>query len=895
MTAKPDILSGLQTTLGNTYTLERELGGGGMSRVFVATDAALDRRVVVKVLSAELAQGLSADRFTREIRLAAALQDPHIVPVLSAGTTTDGFPYYTMPFVEGRSLRARLTDGQVPIDDALRILRDIGEALEYAHGHGVVHRDIKPENVLLAGRTAVVADFGIAKAINAAKGGTDRPGAATGALTQLGQSLGTPAYMAPEQATGDPTDHRADLYSWGLVAYELIAGAHPFANKGSAQQLIAAQVMEQPKHINEVRTGVPAPLGALVMRCLAKVPGERPASATELLAELGAIYSGGSATSSGSWATGKKRSRTRTIAAAVAGAAVIVVALGVALFRTNASAAGAESDGPPSLAVLPFEHQGDSADTYLTDGITDEIRGKLTGVRDLVVIARASSNAYRASKKTPREIAEELGVRYLLTGTVRVVGTGDARRVLVRPELVEVTNAAQPQSRWQQPVDAPASDVLRVQGEIAEKVVGAMEVALGSADRQQLVEVPAADPVAYDLYLRGQGQWNAGAAVDPPTLRRAIGFFEQAVARDPKLVEAWGAMARASSLLYTNGVPSPDIAAKARVAVERLRDLAPNGVDAHRGRGVYLRHVERNLVGAVEELKLAHNAAPSDAATLSNLASYEGDLGRFNDALNDIDASIRLDPRSPLPHSSRARLLVRLGRPIEARAAAERAGALAPSAVNLVLTRLMADLAAGDVGGARVGLKEAARDIPPDRVLAYLATYGDHGWVFDDQDQQHLLQIGVDAYGGDRSAMTTVRAQVYWWRGDSVNARLWADSAVRELRAQLRETPNDPQRNVILAQMLAHAGRRSDALAALDRGMKLSEVPSLRMSTNAAYLTYVAARTALIAGDREQAFHWLRESLDRRYYMNAARTRLDPSWIPLRNDPRFEELLRSAQ
>ena len=245
----------LQSSLGAAYTLERELGGGGMARVFVATDPALGRQVAVKVLSPETAEGMSAERFTREIRLAAALQDPHIVPVLTAGQTADGLPYFTMPFVTGETLRARMGRGRLAPDEALRILRDVAEALEYAHARGVVHRDIKPENVLLAGRNAVVADFGIAKAMSAA-----RADAGTAALTAVGTSLGTPAYMAPEQAVGDHTDHRADLYAWGMMAYELLAGAHPFAEKKTQRQLVAAQVAETPAPLDERQPGLsPAP------------------------------------------------------------------------------------------------------------------------------------------------------------------------------------------------------------------------------------------------------------------------------------------------------------------------------------------------------------------------------------------------------------------------------------------------------------------------------------------------------------------------------------------------------------------------------------------------------------------------------------------------------------
>jgi eukaryotic-like serine/threonine-protein kinase len=242
-----DLRTQLQSTLGDGYTLERELGGGGMSRVFVARENALGREVVVKVLAPELSASVSAERFTREIATAARLQQANIVPVLAAGMS-DGVPYYTMPYVKGESLRAQMARGvALSMHDRLNVLRDMARALAYAHGEGVIHRDIKPDNILLSAGTAVVTDFGIAKAISAART-HDGPPASTndGTLTQAGSSIGTPAYMAPEQAVGDAVDHRADLYAWGVVAYELLSGAHPFAGKTGASQLIAAHLTETP-------------------------------------------------------------------------------------------------------------------------------------------------------------------------------------------------------------------------------------------------------------------------------------------------------------------------------------------------------------------------------------------------------------------------------------------------------------------------------------------------------------------------------------------------------------------------------------------------------------------------------------------------------------------------
>ncbi len=278
-----DVQDQLQQALGTAYVIERELGGGGMSRVFVADEAALGRKVVVKVLRPELTEALSAERFKREVRLAARLQHPHIVALLAAGEIGPGLLYYTMPYVDGESLRARLShDGGLPIALVVRVLSDLASALAYAHRAGVVHRDVKPENILLSDGGAVITDFGIAKAISASRDGegTHDPRRST-TLTGVGISLGTPAYMAPEQAAGEAVDHRADLYSFGVVAYEMLAGRAPFEGR-TVQQLLAAHAVEAPDHIAKRRPSVPAPLGALVMRLLEKNPADRPQSADDV-------------------------------------------------------------------------------------------------------------------------------------------------------------------------------------------------------------------------------------------------------------------------------------------------------------------------------------------------------------------------------------------------------------------------------------------------------------------------------------------------------------------------------------------------------------------------------------------------------------------------------------
>jgi eukaryotic-like serine/threonine-protein kinase len=281
----------LQKTLGDAYVIERELGGGGMSRVFVARETALDRRVVVKVLPPELSAAVSVERFRREITLSAGLQHPHIVPVLATGVS-DGMPYFTMPYVEGESLRARLArEHELTVHDTVNILRDVAKALAYAHARGIVHRDIKPDNVLLSGGSAVVTDFGVAKALSAS---TEAAGST---LTSLGMAMGTPAYMAPEQAAADPsTDNRADIYALGAMAYEMLTGRPLFPGR-SPQQVLAAHTMQAPDPVQQLRPAMPPALAAIVMRCLEKHPADRPQSADELIHALDTLAtpSGGSA------------------------------------------------------------------------------------------------------------------------------------------------------------------------------------------------------------------------------------------------------------------------------------------------------------------------------------------------------------------------------------------------------------------------------------------------------------------------------------------------------------------------------------------------------------------------------------------------------------------------
>ena len=379
----------LQDTLGEAYALERELGGGGMSRVFVAVEAALGRRVVVKVLPPELAADVSCDRFRREIQLAAQLQHPHIVPVLAAGET-HGLPFFTMPYVEGASLRATLTrSGELPVAQAVRILREVASALAHAHDRGVVHRDIKPDNVLLAGGSAMVTDFGVARALSAAQA----PHAVgdAGVLTSHGIALGTPAYMAPEQAAADPAmDHRVDLYAFGVMAYELLTGLPPFTNR-PPQALLAAHVTELPEPVTRRRASIPAPLAALVMRCLEKRAADRPQSAAELVHLLDAVATPSGGLTPAGGALSFRISRWARAIASGAAAGTILIAAAVAVYR-SAGTAGAELSAQ-RVHVAPFVNRTASPDFAEVGPMAADIVTRGLAETGLVEVVQDSTTA----------------------------------------------------------------------------------------------------------------------------------------------------------------------------------------------------------------------------------------------------------------------------------------------------------------------------------------------------------------------------------------------------------------------------------------------------------------------------------------------------------------------
>ena len=594
----------LQATLGRGYTLERELPGGGMSRVFVAEERALGRRVVVKILPPEMARDVSLERFHREIHLAAGLLHPHIIPLLSAGDA-DGLPYYTMPFIVGESLRLRLArEGRLGLEDAVRLTREVATALDYAHRQGIVHRDIKPENILLHDGHALVTDFGIARAISRSM--------PVSTLTTVGVTLGTPLYMSPEQ--GDPDreiDGRSDIYSLGCVLYEMLVGEPPFRGRSGAA-IVVRHLRDPVPRPSALRPDVPETLDDVVARTLAKEPANRFASGGDLARALDQAVPAGRPTVT---------SFVRSPEAAEAG-------------WTSSSIA---ADSRRFVAVLPFENMSaDPENEYFSDGVHEEIIAQLSKIRGLKVISRSSVMRYKKSQQPAREIGNALGVSHLLAGSVRRAG----HRVRISAQL---TDSDTDETVWAETYDRQMDDIFAIQSEVAEQIAARMETRVTTGERSRLNKKPTDDVEAYNLYLLGRHHYNK---VTPADFTKAVDYYRAAIARDPKFGRAYAALADAQFYAGAGywGVRPHDTYPEAYAAAKRALELDPSLAEAYGSVGMFRGWYDYDWNGCEAALARAVELNPSGAMLHVLFAMQLAAEGRFDEALAMRDMACRLDP-----------------------------------------------------------------------------------------------------------------------------------------------------------------------------------------------------------------------------------------------------------
>jgi len=762
-----DLRATLERTLGDSYTFEREIVGAGMSRVFVAMDRSLGREIIVKVLPPEVAAELSVERFRREIHLAARLQHPHIVPLLSAGEI-DGAPYLTMPFVEGESLRAKLSRvGELPVPEAVRILREVASALSYAHKHGVAHRDIKPDNVMLTDEFALVTDFGVAKALTESSVG---PGAAT--LTGLGVTLGTPAYMAPEQATADPSiDHRADIYAFGVMAYEMLTGSVPFAGR-SMQATLAAHAIETPEPIERRRPAIPHALAALIMRCLDKHPADRPQSAADLLTTLDSIYADHGPSTPAS-ATGPRKMK--SMAAVVAVVVVVGTAFYVLATRRGSSADGAGRAEPVtrlrSVAVLPLANVGgDARDEYFSDGMTDELANALSKLPGLRVASRTSAYAFKGKKDVDvGEIGKKLHVQAILEGAVR--RSGDRLRV-----GAQLTNVSDGLAIWSDTYERRTSDIFAVQDDIARAIAAALKLKLGDSAAELASTSHGTESVdAYDAFLRGRYLWNRRGAAN---LRRALAYFDESIAKDSRFARAYAGLAITYAILpeYTDSAPR-DALAKTRSAATRALALDSSLAEAHTALGLAAVHAWDFRAGEAEFQK-----AIALDPQYPTAHQWYGELlyhtGRLDSSFVEIRRAMTLDPLAPIPPLAFGYALTLAGQYGDAIQQFSKADELAP---GLGLNReLLADahLQMGQTQKAIDELEEAAR-VDTETLLTKGKLCHAYGIAGRTDDARKLLQE-IEARAQKERASWVSRAICHLGLGDRATALNEMEAAVKD-------------------------------------------------------------------------------------------------------------------
>lgn len=841
------------TRLG-VYEILSPLGAGGMGEVYRARDPRLARDFAVKVLPGDFLEGEEGKaRFEREAKLLAALNHPNIAAVFSfeeissSSDSSASRHILVMELLEGTTLRDKLDSGPIVQRQVVDYALQIAKGLSAAHEKGIVHRDLKPENIFVTrdGHLKIL-DFGLAKRTERDKAGDETSAPTESKLTEAGTVMGTVAYMSPEQVRGLPVDHRSDIFSFGAILYELLSGKRAF-RRATAADTMSAILKEEPPEVAESGRNISPALDQVVKHCLEKDRSDRFQSTKDIAFAL--LQASGPATTSRAQVSAPAvRSTNAFIAAAVI---VVLAVAGVFLVRRSSKTA-TEAGGVKRVAVLPFENLGAPEDDYFADGIADAVRGKLTSLAGVEVIARGSSTPYKKTTKTQREVARELDARYLLTATVRWQKSAGANRVQVSPELVEVKESGAPASRWQQPFDAALTDVFQMQSDIATRVAQALGVALGAGEEKRLLERPTQNLAAYDAFLRGD---EGRGGPDPPTLRRRIGFYEQAVALDPGFALAWARLSAARSILYEQSTPSPTLAEQAREAGERALALAPGLPECYLALGDYHSSVESDFNRALEAYSRGLRLAPASPQLLSATAEAEMALGLWQASVDRLQHAVRLDPRTIRPILGLGAALTMLRRQPEAREALDKALLLKPANLAVIDSKVNTYLGEGDLAGARAVLKAALKEVEPTALVAYHANYGDLVWVLDASQRALLLRLTPSAFDDDRATWGISLAQACALNGDAAGVRSYAEEARKAFQEQVGASPQNSQRHVLLGLALAFLGRKEEAIRAGSRAMELA--PIVRNASLGPYIQHQFVRIYIVVGEPEKALDQL--------------------------------------
>jgi TolB-like protein/Flp pilus assembly protein TadD len=848
-----------------------------MGVVYKAEDLKLKRTVALKFLPPEWSRDPDARaRFMREAQAASALDHPNICVTHEIDETDEGRLFIAMAFYEGDTLKKRLEQGPLPINEAIGLAIQVAEGLQRAHEAGIVHRDIKPANVIITERgEAKIVDFGLAKL------------AGEFGLTRTGSTVGTPHYMSPEQARGDEVGPATDIWSLAVVVYDMVTGQRPFQGANDAA-VVRAILDDKPKAIRNIRPDAPPLLERVVHRALEKDSRRRYSSVQELLDDLTALQTAereAVVDTLGEVSAVSRRHRWLAVAAPIVGVLLLAVVAVLLWSVQRAPPAELPPDQPKRIVVLPFDNLGPPEDEYFAAGMTEEITSRLASVSGLIVISRTSALEYDRTGKTLAQIGDDLNVGYVVEGSVRWSREQEGRgRVRITPQLIRVADDAH---MWSERYDRVIEDIFEVQSDIARRVIDKLEVTLLEPEQRGLETAPTENMDAYQAYLRGLPHLNS---FDREEFELATEMFERAVTLDPDFAIAYAALSESHSVLYHSGFDSTQQRlAEAKRAVDRALELEPDLPEGHRAMGYYHYWCHRDYQQALEQFTIAAAARPSDSRVLEGIAFVHRRQGRWRDVLAGLERVQQLKPQDSSLLAEIAITQRQLRKYQEAERLLDRAIALAPDRTNPYFQKHHTHYAHyGPSGRSRQVLEAAPKRTHGTEFFWYRQELGERNYeaalewlasfpepVFSNQENLFPRPLG--------ECECLLRSH------QEERARDACDAARIVLEEASEDTPEDPRVHAALGLTYALLGRKQDAMAEGERAVALW--PVSKDALLGPHFVIDLARIYAHVGEPDAALDRIEHLLSIPSELSVARLRLEPYWDPLRDHPRFQEIL----
>jgi len=872
-------------TFAQRYHIIEELGKGGMGRVYKALDKEIQEKVALKLLNPEIAaDSKTIDRFRNELKTARQISHKNVCRMYHL-SKDEGVYYITMEYVRGEDLKSmirmmsRLSPGQ-----AISVAKQLCEGLSEAHRLGVIHRDLKPQNIMIDREGNVkIMDFGIARSVKA-KG-----------ITGTGMMIGTPEYMSPEQVEGKEADERSDIYAVGVMLYEMLTGRVPFEGE-TPLSIALKQKAELPDDPRKINPQIPEDLSRLILRCMEKEKEKRYQKVAEILEELGKIEKAMPVAEK--ILPPKKSLTSKEIPVAfwrgwrfIAGL-VVVGALAVAAVLYFMPKNHVPTAHKPKLVVLPFENLGPPEDEYFADGITDEINARLAGIGQLGIIARNSAIQYKKTSKSIKQIGEELGVDYVMSGTIRwQKAAAGAGRVRVTPTLIRTSDST---TIWANVYDETVAEIFQVQSDIAKKVVDALGIALVEPEKRSLEARPTENMQAYDYYLRGNDLDDRGGNAEE-YLRLAIEMFEKAVGLDPGFLQAHANLARMHAEYYWFHFDrSQERVAKAKEEADKALSLSPDAAETHMALGYYYYFCLLDYDQALRHFNMALEKQPKNSRIIEGIGYVKRRQGKMVEAVTNLILASEIDPRSALIAFNVGETYALMRRYHESEQWYNRALALNPNYPRAYSWKIRMCLNwEGNTKKARQVLEDASRFIALDNnLIQYQHVLMD---IFDGNYQDAFKLISSTTSGAYEDQFYFVPnaqllAQIYGLMKNSQQEKSYYDSARILIEGKIKEDAEDSRLWSALGIALAGLGQKKEAIRAAEKAVEI--LPVSREAYRGAFRAKDLAQVYCMVGEYDKALDQIEYLLSIPGEISVASLKIDPVWIPLRSLPRFQKLLK---